>query len=137
MEAYVFGDQTTDCRAFLQKAVTRKEDVLLNVFLEKAVFAIRDEISKRAYVQSDIPDFGTIDELVDRYYKTESADTAIESTLVCLSQLIHFIGYAGLPPSSSTGTANLESGILRSSLRHTFRPQLPDPTQNLLVFARG
>jgi Starter unit:ACP transacylase in aflatoxin biosynthesis len=93
MEIYVFGDQTADCRLFLQKAVARKEDVLLNVFLEKAAFAIRDEISKRAYVQSDIPNFGNIQELADRYYERELPDTAIESTLVCLSQLIHFIGY--------------------------------------------
>ena len=97
MEVYIFGDQTADCRSFLQKAVARKEDVLLNVFLEKAVFAIRDEVSKRAYIQSDIPDFGTVRELADRYYKSESADTAIESTLVCLSQLIHFIGYVNSP----------------------------------------
>ena len=93
MEVYVFGDQTADCRSFLQKAVARKEEVLLNVFLEKAAFAIRDEISKRAHIQSDIPNFGTIQELADRYYKSEIPDTPIESTLVCLSQLIHFIGY--------------------------------------------
>jgi Starter unit:ACP transacylase in aflatoxin biosynthesis len=96
MEIYVFGDQTADCRTFLHKAVARKEDVLLNVFLEKAVLAIRDEISKRAYNQSNIPNFGTIQELAERYYKSESRDTAIESTLVCLSQLIHFIGYVSL-----------------------------------------
>jgi Starter unit:ACP transacylase in aflatoxin biosynthesis len=96
MEVYVFGDQTADCRAFLQKAVARKEDVLLNLFIEKAVTAIRDEISKRAYVQSNIPNFGTIQELAERYYKSESRDTAIESTLVCLSQLMHYIGYVAL-----------------------------------------
>lgn len=96
MEVYVFGDQTADCRSFLKKAVARKEDVLLNVFLEKAVFAIRDEVSKRAYSQSEVPSFGTIQELADRYYKSESPDTAIESTLVCLSQLIHFIGYVDI-----------------------------------------
>jgi Starter unit:ACP transacylase in aflatoxin biosynthesis len=98
MEVYVFGDQTADCRSFLRKAVSRKEDVLLNVFLEKAAFAIRDEVSKRAYVRSEIPNFGTVQELADRYYKSESPDAAIESALVCLSQLIHFIGYC--EPSS-------------------------------------
>ncbi len=92
MEVYVFGDQTADCRSFLAKAVGRKEDVLLNVFLEKAAFAIQDEISKRAYTQNKIPDFSTVQELSERYYKSESPDTAIESTLVCLAQLIHFIG---------------------------------------------
>lgn len=92
MEVYVFGDQTADCRSFLQNAVARKENVLMNVFLEKAAFAIRDEISKRSYTQSEIPNFATVQELADRYYKSGSPDTAIESTLVCLSQLIHFIG---------------------------------------------
>ncbi|ERF69996.1 hypothetical protein EPUS_03548 [Endocarpon pusillum Z07020] len=92
MEVYIFGDQTADCRSFLAKAVGRKENVLLNVFLEKAAFAIRDEISRRAYIQSDIPNFSTVQELAERYYKSESPDTAIESSLVCLAQLIHFIG---------------------------------------------
>ena len=103
MEVYVFGDQTADCRSFLEKAVARKEDVLLNVFLEKVAFAVRDEISKRAYVQNNIPDFGTVRELADRYYKGESRDTAIESALVCLSQLTHFIGCVGLlmPPDEN------------------------------------
>ena len=93
MEVYLFGDQTADCRSFLHKAFARKEDVLLNVFLEKAAFAIRDEVSKRACIQSNIPNFATIQELADRYYSSQSSDTAIESTLVCLSQLVHFIGY--------------------------------------------
>lgn len=93
MEVYVFGDQTADCRSFLQKAVARKENVMLNVFLEKAAFAIRDELSKRSYHQSVVPNFATVQELADRYDRTESPDAAIESTLVCLSQLAHFIGY--------------------------------------------
>lgn len=92
MEIYVFGDQTADCRSFLKKAVARKEDVLLNVFLEKAAFAIRDEILKLPSDQSNIPAFATVQELAERYYSNESPNASIESTLVCLSQLTHFIG---------------------------------------------
>lgn len=103
MEVYVFGDQTADCRSFLHKALARKEDVLLSVFLEKAAFAIRDEVSKRACNQSNIPNFATILELADRYYSSQSSDAAIESALVCLSQLVHFIGYDGLPSCSELG----------------------------------
>ena len=106
MEVYVFGDQSADCRSFLAKAVGRKEDVLLNVFLEKAAFAIQDEISKRAYIQSDIPNFSTVQELAERYYKSESPDTAIESSLVCLAQLIHFIGYVEPAPKNQPAVAD-------------------------------
>jgi hypothetical protein len=92
MEIYLFGDQTADCRSFLERATSRKENTLLNLFLEKVAFAIRDEISKRPYIQSDIPNFGTVQELADRYFKADSPDTAIESTLVCLSQLVQIFG---------------------------------------------
>lgn len=88
----MFGDQTTDCRSFLKKAVAREDNVLLGLFLEKAAFAIRDENAQRPHVDHDVPDFTTIQELADRYLAKGEVDPAFESALVCLSQLVHFIG---------------------------------------------
>lgn len=91
-EVYVFGDQTADCRAFFTKVFPRKDDVLLQAFLERASEAIRVENVKRSHPSSAVPDFNTVQELVDRYYRGELKDAATESALVCISQLSHFFG---------------------------------------------
>jgi hypothetical protein len=91
MEVFVFGDQTAECKAFLKKACARKEDVLLQTFLEKAAAAIRVENLSRTH-PTVLPNFGTILELVDRY-TGENPDSAIESAIVCLAQFAHVFGY--------------------------------------------
>ena len=92
MEVYVFGDQTADVRSFLAKVFVRKELILLQTFLQRAAEAIRIEVGKRSQQTTTVPNFGTIQELVDRYYKLETPDPAIESALVALSQFAHYIG---------------------------------------------
>ena len=91
-EVYVFGDQTADCRAFFAKVFPRKDDVLLQAFLERASEAVRVENQTRTHPSKAVPDFNTIQELVDRYYRGEQKDAAIESVLLCISQFCHFIG---------------------------------------------
>lgn len=91
-EVYVFGDQTADCRAFFTKVFTRKDDVLLQSFLERAGEAVRVENKNRTHPSKAVPNFSTIQELVDRYYRGDSKDAAVESALVCISQFTHFIG---------------------------------------------
>jgi len=88
----VFGDQTADCRSFFAKVFTRKDDVLLQSFLERAGEAVRVENRNRSHPSKAVPNFSTIQELVDRYYRAEAKDAAIESALVCISQFTHFIG---------------------------------------------
>ena len=91
MEVYVFGDQTAECKAFVKKAFARKEDYLLQAFLEKASEALRVENEARSHRHTTVPNFGTILELVDRY-TGESPDPAIESAIVCLAQFAHVFG---------------------------------------------
>ena len=92
MEVYVFGDQSAECKAFLKKACARKEDWLLQAFLEKAAEGLRIENTTRiSHTQTTVPNFGTILELVDRY-TGESPDPAIESAIVCLAQFAHVFG---------------------------------------------
>jgi len=91
-EIYVFGDQTADCRAFFTKVFPRKDDVLLQAFLERASEAVRVENRSRSHPSKAVPDFNTIQELVDRYYRGEQKDAAVESALLCISQFCHFIG---------------------------------------------
>ncbi|KAL9617637.1 MAG: hypothetical protein Q9160_007603, partial [Pyrenula sp. 1 TL-2023] len=89
----IFGDQTADCRTFLSAVFRRKGDVLLNSFLEQASYAIREEALSSRGVASNIPSFGTIQELTERYFRNGSSNAAIESALVCVAQLAHYIGY--------------------------------------------
>lgn len=92
MEIYVFGDQTSECKAFIKKAYARKEDWLLQAFLEKASEALRVENASRLdHPQTSVPNFGTILELVDRY-TGETPDPAVESAIVCLAQFAHIFG---------------------------------------------
>jgi hypothetical protein len=92
MEIYIFGDQTAECRAFLKKACARKEDWLLQAFLEKSSEALRVENTGRlSQTPTAVPNFGTILELVDRY-TGETPDPAIESAIVCLAQFAHIFG---------------------------------------------
>lgn len=91
-EVYVFGDQTADCRAFFTKVFRRKDDVLLQSFLERAGDALRIENTNRTHPSRAVPNFSTVQELVNRYYGGDARDAAIESALVCISQFTHFIG---------------------------------------------
>lgn len=91
MEVYVFGDQTAECKAFLKKVFARKEDILLQAFLEKASDALRVENKARSHAHTTVPNFGTILELVDRYTGA-TPDPAIESAIVCLAQFAHVFG---------------------------------------------
>ena len=91
-EVYVFGDQTADPRAFFAKVFTRKDNVLLQSFLERAGEAVRFENKHRSHPSKAVPNFTTIQELVDRYSGGELKDPAIDSVLICISQFCHFIG---------------------------------------------
>lgn len=92
-EVYVFGDQTADCRAFFTKVFPRKDNVLLQAFLERAGEVVRIENKARTHPSKAVPNFTTIQELVDRYYRSDIKDPALDSALVCISQFCHFIGY--------------------------------------------
>lgn len=105
-EVYVFGDQTADCRAFFNKVFSRKDDVLLQSFLERAGEAVRVENKARSHPSKAVPNFSSIQELVDRYYRGDSKDAAVESALVCISQFTHFIGYALPTPEFAAPESN-------------------------------
>jgi hypothetical protein len=94
MDVVLFGDQTADCETFLKKALRRKGCPLLSSFLEQATTALQIEISSLpSGSRRHLPNFSNIAEFVERYYAESKPDVAIESTITCLAQLTHFIGY--------------------------------------------
>ena len=93
MQIYVFGDQTVDSRPFLRQVCQRK-GLLLTTFLECAGNALHEEISSLSNIRRGgrIPDFSNVLELVERSSTARLHHPAVESALVCLAQLAHFIG---------------------------------------------
>ena len=93
MDLLLFGDQTADQYPLLRKICNRKDNALLSTFLERVSVALRNEVSKLPRPQRDsIPDFLTVGQLVEAYYEKSLKIPQIESCLVTLAQLAHFIG---------------------------------------------
>jgi hypothetical protein len=93
MNVLIFGDQTADQIPLLRKICSRKDNSLLTAFLERTSVALREEIEALPKIQrAQIPDFLTIIQFVEAYCVKEVKVPQVESTLVTIAQLGHFIG---------------------------------------------
>ncbi|KAI9710476.1 MAG: polyketide synthase [Bogoriella megaspora] len=107
MNVLFFGDQTADQSALLRKAVNRKENALLQTFLDQVSVAIREETRKLPKtVRDTIPDFLTVGQLVEAYFEKGNKVPQLESCLVTVAQLAHFIGYYSEHPTEIPNAAN-------------------------------
>jgi hypothetical protein len=93
MNILIFGDQTADQYPLLRKACLRKENAILQTFLDRVGVALRDEVQRLPRSQRDsIPDFLTVSHLVDAYYENGLKIPHLESCFVTIAQLAHYIG---------------------------------------------
>lgn len=93
MNVLIFGDQTADQIPLLRKIVSRRDNSLLATFLERSSSALREEIQRLPKSQRDsIPDFLTVSQLVQAYQDANSRVPQVESALVTIAQLGHYIG---------------------------------------------
>lgn len=93
MNIFIFGDQTADQYPLLRKANVWKGNALLTNFLERTSVALRQEIQKLPRTQRDqIPDFLRLSDLVEDYYAKGSKIIQLESCMVTIAQLAHYIG---------------------------------------------
>ena len=93
MNVLIFGDQTADQTQLLRQILKRKDNTLLSSFLERAAAAVRDEVEKLPKIKrASIPDFLTISHLIEAYYEKGTKLPQLESCLVTIAQLAHFIG---------------------------------------------
>ncbi|OCK74392.1 polyketide synthase PksA [Lepidopterella palustris CBS 459.81] len=122
MNALIFGDQTADQYPLLRKASLRRDNALLSTFLERVSVALRDEVQKLPRAQREIiPDFLRVSDLVEAYYAKGVKSPQLESAMVTLAQLAHFIGYytenpTELPAPSNTRVLGLCTGLLAASV---------------------
>ncbi|EON65175.1 hypothetical protein W97_04412 [Coniosporium apollinis CBS 100218] len=121
MDLLLFGDQTADQYPLLRKISQRKDNALLSTFLERVSVALRDEVTRLPRSHRDsIPDFLTVQHLVEAYYEKGLKMPQLESCLVTIAQLAHFIGYFEehpfeLPNPSNTRILGLCTGLLAAS----------------------
>lgn len=93
MDVLVFGDQTADHLPALKKICQIRSNGSLSTFLDLSSVAIRDEVERLPSAsRREIPDFLTVADLVDAYYQLGIKIASLESCLVTLTQLAHYIG---------------------------------------------
>ncbi|KAF2641532.1 ketoacyl-synt-domain-containing protein [Massarina eburnea CBS 473.64] len=107
MNVFIFGDQTADQYPLLRKACTWKSNALLIKFLERSSVALREEVQRLPRPQREqIPDFLTMNDLMEQYYSKGFKITQLESCMVTIAQLCHYIGYYGENPTQVPNLAN-------------------------------
>ncbi|KAI5380299.1 Type I Iterative PKS [Alternaria postmessia] len=122
MNVLIFGDQTADQYPLLRKACTWKNNSTLTTFLDRVSQVVREEVQKLPRTQRDqIPNFLTTWDLIEAYYAKGLKIPQLESCLVTIAQLAHFIGYYAENPSDLQNPANtrvvgLCTGLLAGSV---------------------
>jgi len=93
MNILIFGDQTADQYPLLRKACVWKGNSLLTTFLERISVVLREEVGKLPRTQREtIPDFLRFSDLVEAYYTKGLKIPQLESCMVTVAQLAHYVG---------------------------------------------
>jgi hypothetical protein len=93
MRILLFGDQALDPHAYVRsQLLAGRTNPLLCLFLQRVSVALSREIAQLSPLErKNIPSFSTVEELVDRTQSSQIFHTGIESALLCISQLAHYI----------------------------------------------
>uniref|UniRef100_A0AAU8H6V0 G8446 n=1 Tax=Sporormiella sp. TaxID=2012087 RepID=A0AAU8H6V0_9PLEO len=125
MEVFIFGDQANSQYPILRAASLRTNIPLLTAFLEQVCVALRSEIQKLPQThRKRFPDFLRFSDLVEAYYRNDFVDEKIiplESCMVTIAQLSHWIGYFGEHPNELPNLSNTRFiGMCTGSLAAAF-----------------
>ena len=95
MKILLLGDQALDTRSYIQsQLIVGRTNPILYHFLNRVGVALRYEVSQLPPVERNrIPIFSTIEELVDRTKSERTSHQGVQSALLCISQLAHYIEY--------------------------------------------
>lgn len=95
MAFLLFGDQSLDTHGFLADFYRLgNPSVLSKEFLRRAGEALRVEVDNLPRTQRQvIPVFRTLQELNEKYHGQSIKYPAIDSALLCVAQLAHYIEY--------------------------------------------
>jgi iron transport multicopper oxidase len=93
MTFLLFGDQSLNAYECLAGFFRRTNlGILSKSFLEQTSSALQSEIDSLSSVDRQrIPSFSTIQELNERYHASNTKNSAVDSALLCITQLTHYI----------------------------------------------
>ena len=92
-DLYIFGDQTASQEQLLKRVSARKDNGLLTAFVQRSTSLLQDEIGALPQRRrARMPDFLTLAHLVETYYLNDTKIPELESALLTIAQLSHFIG---------------------------------------------
>lgn len=100
MSFLLFGDQSSDTYTFLSDFCRRGSPSLLSQsFLQQASVALKAEVDGLSVLhRKRIPNFSSIEQLNRRYNESNTKYPAVDSALVCVAQLAHYIEYVYRSP---------------------------------------
>jgi len=89
----LFGDQFVDVHECLADFFRRENDrVLSDSFLKQTSSALEEEVDRLSNIERQrIPTFNTIQELNEKYDRQSQKTSALDSALVCITQLLLYI----------------------------------------------
>lgn len=91
LNLYLFGDQTFDIQPRLKELLRRRENPILDSFLERTYDVIRVELYRLPQdVKEGLPRFTSIEDLV-LWSKSGKRYVPLDMALTCMSQLGTFI----------------------------------------------
>jgi iron transport multicopper oxidase len=93
MAFLLFGDQSLDTHDFLADLCHRGNlSVLSRSFLEQVDTALREEVDQLPSLERQrLPNFSSIQDLNKRYHNGGVKNSAVDSVLLCITQLAHYI----------------------------------------------
>jgi Starter unit:ACP transacylase in aflatoxin biosynthesis len=92
----LFGDLTSDYDTTLTQLAARKDNVLLESFIEQVAFVLRAEIGAVSFRERErlgVTRFTSIVELLATLRNSSSPHPALEKALTCAHQFARFIRY--------------------------------------------
>jgi hypothetical protein len=95
MAYLLFGDQSLETHDFLANFFRQENPgVLAKTFLQQAGEALREEIDRLPRIERQrIPVFRTLQQLNERYHTQSIKYPGIDSALLCITQIAHYIEY--------------------------------------------
>ncbi|KAI1372948.1 polyketide synthase [Hypoxylon crocopeplum] len=122
MAFLLFGDQSLDTHGFLAEFYRRgNPSVLSKEFLRLAGDALRDEIDRLPRGERrKIPIFRTLQQLNEKYHAQEIKFPGIDSALLCITQLAHYIDrsekeYGDVTDYENTKLSGLCTGLFAAT----------------------
>lgn len=93
MSYLLFGDQSLDTHGFLADFFKQgKPSILAKTFLKEVGDALRLEIERLPRCERILlPVFQTLQQLNERYHNQETKYPGVDSALLCITQLAHYI----------------------------------------------